>query len=122
MGDNQEGSIEFCERQQWSADVRRCMANATTQQQLGQCYQMLPPASTQEIDALVASSDAAVRQLEVYGEQMCACKNFNCAKDVMSTAAPFVQGMPTVVPEHKARLVAAGERFKGCAKPYLSKK
>lgn len=97
------------------------MANATAPQQLGECYKMLPPASTQEIDKLSLDSESAVRQLEVYADQMCACPDFTCAKGVMSKAAPFAQGLPPILPTHQARFGAAGERFKSCAKPYLGK-
>ena len=116
-----EPTVGMCERQQWSVDMRSCIAKATQQADLGECGKLLPPVSTNEIDQISVRSLDAVKQLEVYADELCTCTTLECAGSIVEAAAKFAQALPPIIPAHHERSKVAEERFTSCAKRLTSR-
>jgi hypothetical protein len=116
-----------CAVDRWTAEARSCLSAASTEQALTECgYNNLTQAQQHKLNEATAtigsgSIEHAMRAMQQFSDQMCACKDAPCAQQVADDMTKWSQQMarehpdpPQMTEESTRRAMAIGEKMGQC--------
>ncbi len=113
-------AIGECDQQEWSIEVRRCVADARVNADLLGCatkFQLPKHGLFRE----VSSMDAEMKMMSKFRDQMCACRDAACVQQVSDDLTKWGQEMtrdgaqpPKFNEEDTKRLTVIGESMGKC--------
>ena len=119
-------AIGECEQREWSQKARQCVAAAHTSEVLAACgttYAL----GTRGIFRRMASFNAAMRAMEHFRDEMCACTDTACAQATSDEMAKWSQDqarddvdMPKLTDEQMKRATTLGEEMGKCMQKAMS--
>jgi len=119
-------AIGECEQHEWTQTARECVAAAHTSDAVAACGKSYD-LGRRGIIASTASAEAALKEMERFRDEMCACKDSPCAQHVADEMGKWAQEQaksqeeaPHMTDEDTKRATAIGEEMGQCMQKAMS--